>query len=259
MCKLCFTKITLETERPAFVMGIVNVTKDSFYEKSRGGIERAMKLLEEGADIIDLGAESTRPGFTEVSEDDEINALIPVLKDIRKQSSVPVSIDTRKSKVFKACFDEGADIFNDVSALTYDSKSTALAAELKVPVVLMHQGGGSALELKDFFLNRIHTCVNSGILEKDIILDPGIGFGKTNEESIEIIKNTKILSELPYPFMMALSRKRCIGEMTGRDAEERLAGTLAADIFSVMQGAKILRVHDVKETVDTLNVMKFLL
>ena len=261
MCKIDFSEFSIKTERPAFVMGIVNATPDSFFEGSRGGAERALSLVEEGADILDIGGESTRPGFTEVPADEEIKRIIPVIEAVRKVYSpdkIRISVDTRKAAVFKAAYEAGADILNDVSAMTDDSKMTALAADLKVPVVLMHRGSASSSEILDFFKNRAAEVCAQGINSKNIIVDPGIGFGKTNEECIEIIKNTKKLCQCGYPFLMALSRKRCIGGMTGREAKDRLAGTLAADMFSVMEGACMIRVHDVSETIDTLNVMKYL-
>ena len=262
MCKIDFKNFSMSSERPALVMGIVNATPDSFFEGSRGGIERAFKLIEEGADILDIGGESTRPwGYTEVPYDEEISRVIPLVRAVRERYSpeqVRISIDTRKATVFKAAFEEGADIFNDVSALMDDNESVDLAARLEVPVVLMHQGSADSSAIKHFFEERSREVITQGIDPKNIILDPGIGFGKTNDECIEIIKNTEELCKSSFPFLMALSRKRCIGGMTGREAGERLAGTLAADMISVQKGAKIIRVHDVSAAIDTLNVMKFL-
>ena len=261
MCEIKFSKFAIKTERPAFVMGIVNATPDSFFDKSRGGQERAFKLIEEGADIIDVGGESTRPGYTAVDEDEEIKRVLPVIKAIRKQydsSKVRISVDTCKASVFKAAYEEGADILNDVTALSYDSKMLSLCKELNVPVILMHQGSGLAADIAAFFKKRVDEVLTEGIEKQNIILDPGIGFGKTNEECIEIIKNTQVLTACDYPLLMALSRKRCIGQMTGRETAERLYGTLAADMISVQKGAKLIRVHDVSAAIDTLNVMKYL-
>ena len=263
---------TAETDRPALVMGIVNVTPDSFYEKSRGGIERALTLIEEGADILDIGGESTRPGHTPVSAEEEIKRILPVIKEIRRHSEIPLSIDTTKLEVFKAASDQGADIWNDVSALSgagsMNEDGTAginqnpseqaadYLAERKASVILMHNGSGNPEQVKDFLLKRAAFCQAHGIAPEKIILDPGIGFGKSTEECIELIKNPLSVTDGTYPLLMALSRKRCIGEMTGRDAENRLFGTLAADLISVQRGAKIIRVHDVSSAIDTLNVMK---
>ena len=266
------------TERPAFVMGIVNATPDSFYEKSRGGVDRALQLIDEGADILDIGGESTRPGYTPVSAEEEISRIMPVIEAVRKVSSIPISIDTNKLKVFKTAFAAGADIWNDVTALSgslkpdgEDEKSqdgTAAAfgepswaaaeylAKTGASVILMHTGSASVKEISDFLGQRAVFCISNGIASDKIIIDPGIGFGKTTEENLALIREPMALCGGHYPVLMALSRKRCIGDMTGRPAEERLAGTLAANLISVQKGASIIRVHDVSSAIDTLNVMK---
>lgn len=269
MLELNIGKRIIHTQNKAFVMGILNVTPDSFFDKSRGGVSKAMELIENGADILDIGGESTRPGFTEISAEEEINRIIPVLREIRKNSDIPVSVDTRKSQVFKAAMENGADFLNDVSSLSYDPEMAVSVSEWKSAVVLMDSGSEKnkaenpempAIEkTKAYLLERAAFAEKKGISKDRIILDPGIGFGKTDEENLEIIKNLDQLCKIGFPVLMALSRKRCIGYMTGKGtAEERLYGTLAADLISVMKGASILRVHDVKETLDTLNVMKYL-
>ena len=267
------------TERDAFVMGIVNVTPDSFYPESRGGVERALQLLDEGADILDIGGESTRPGYTPVSVEEEIGRIMPVIEAVRKVSSIPISVDTNKLEVFKAAFAAGADVWNDVTALSgvvplaqgpegSEGDGTACAAaepsleaaaylaKTGASVILMHTGSASLQEVSDFLGQRAIFCISNGIASDKIIIDPGIGFNKTNEENLALIREPMALCGGRYPVLMALSRKRCIGEMTGRPAEERLAGTLAADLISVQRGAKIIRVHDVSSAIDTLNVMK---
>ena len=269
------------TERPAFVMGIVNATPDSFYAESRGGAERALRLIQEGADILDIGGESTRPGYTPVSAEEEIGRIIPVIQAVRKESSIPISVDTNKLEVFKAAFAAGADIWNDVTALSGvipaepDSPSASAdgtAAAATEPseeaakylagsgasVILMHTGSGSIQDVSNFLGQRAVFCISHGVASDKIIVDPGIGFDKSTEENLALIREPQALCGGRYPVLMALSRKRCIGEMTGRPAEERLAGTLAADLISVQNGAKIIRVHDVSSAIDTLNVMKFL-
>ena len=273
MLQIKLGKKHASTERPAFVMGIVNVTPDSFYSESRGGTERALQLIKEGADILDIGGESTRPGYTPVSAEEEIARIVPVIQAVRHESSVPISVDTTKLEVFKAAFAAGADIWNDVTALSGASASanqdgTAAAvlepsresalfiAKTGVSVILMHSGPGSVKEISDFLGQRTVFCLSNGISSDKIILDPGIGFGKSLEQNIELIREPLALCGGRYPILMALSRKRCIGDMTGRPAEERLAGTLAADMISVQKGAKIIRVHDVSSAIDTLNVMK---
>ena len=258
MREIKITNKIIKTDRPAFVMGIVNATDDSFYSGSRGGIERAVQLIDEGADIIDIGGESTRPGFHEISSEEEISRVVPVIKEIRKKSNIVISIDTRKADVFRAAYDAGADLLNDVTALEYDENMADYASSAGVSVVLMHQGGGDYNDVNKYLRSRIEYAVSKGIKKEKLILDPGIGFGKTNEESIALIKNTDKMCIEGLPFLMALSRKRCIGEMTGRETDDRMAGTLAADMISVQKGATIVRVHDVIETIDMLNVMKYL-
>lgn len=278
MLQLKFGLKRAATERPAFVMGIVNATPDSFYAESRGGVERALQLIREGADILDIGGESTRPGYTPVSVEEEVSRIIPVIQAVRRESSIPISVDTTKLEVFKEAFAAGADIWNDVTALSGANKnngedekssdgtaasfgepsreSALFIAKSGVSVILMHTGQAEVNEVSDFLGQRAVFCLANGVASDKIILDPGIGFGKTREQNLNLIKAPLSICAGRYPVLMALSRKRCIGDMTGRPAEERLAGTLAANMISVQNGAKIIRVHDVSSTIDTLNVMK---
>jgi len=259
----------IASDRPAFVMGIVNATPDSFYSKSRGSLDLAKSLIDQGADILDIGGESTRPGYTEVSEEEEIKRIIPLIRQIRAFSDIPISVDTRKSSVIKAAYEQGADILNDVSALEDDAACADFLAKSQIPVILMHRFLGSEENRKSdpdviknvrkYLLERADFALSKGISPDKIILDPGIGFGKTREEDISLIKNISELCNCPYPLLMALSRKRVIGSMTDKAVEERLAGTLTANLYSVYKGVKIIRVHDVKEAIDSLNVMKNLI
>lgn len=262
MLEMTFSNKTISTYRPAFVMGIVNVTPDSFYYESRGFLDKAIqhanKLIEEGCDILDIGGESTRPGFSEVPVEEEIKRIIPVIKEIRKNSDITISIDTRKSKVFEMALNVGADFLNDVSSLEFDLQMKQIVKKYKTSVVLMDYKNNSIEKVNQFLMNKIEKLSDFGIEKSKFIVDPGIGFGKTEEESINIIKNTNKICEQKYPILMALSRKRCIGFMTNQTVENRLYGTITANIFSVQKGAKIIRVHDVKETIDSLNVMKYL-
>lgn len=258
----------IKTDKKAFVMGIVNATPDSFWSGSRGGIEIARRLIDEGADILDLGAESTRPGSRYIDAEEELDRLLPVLKEIRKISSIPVSIDTRKSSVMKACIDEGADILNDVSALEDDENMACLCSSQKIPVILMHKKStpdvmqnnpvydNVFLEVNSYLKQRVDFALRSGIPNDKIILDPGIGFGKSAEDNICLIKRCGELAEGKFPVLMALSRKSVIGFLTGKPVEERMAGTLAANIIAVERGASLIRVHDVKEAVDSLAVLR---
>ena len=248
----------IQTERPAFVMAILNVTPDSFYEKSRGGLERAFQLIDKGADILDIGGESTRPGYTPVSVEEELNRIIPVIKEIRKKSDIIISVDTQKFQVFKAAYESGAQIWNDVSFLEQSPEAIDFIARENLSYILMHTGSASIEQMNAAFEEKLKLLDSHRVSREKIILDPGIGFGKSNEESIEIIKNTDKIGDGELPVLMALSRKRCIGQMTGRETKDRLAGTLAANILCVQKGAKIVRVHDLCETIDALNVMKYL-
>ena len=231
MVELKLSNRTISTELPALVMGIVNATKDSFWEGSRGGAEEALRMADEGADIIDVGGESTRPGSEYVA---------------------------------------GADILNDISALEDDSEMAAFCAEKEIPVILMHKRGipsemQSNTDYKDIFnevnnylLERCEFAEKAGIPAEKIIVDPGIGFGKNLDGNAALIKHIGELCGKKYKILMALSRKSCIGQITGREIPDRLAGTLAADLISVMYGAQLVRVHDVKETVDTLKVLGYI-
>lgn len=260
----------ISTELPAFVMGIVNANNDSFWEKSRGNAEKAFALIKEGADIIDVGGESTRPGSEYVPEDEEIRRVVPVIQAIRRESDIPISVDTRKKNVMKAAFEAGADILNDISALEDDSEMAEFCASVKIPVILMHKRGIPSEmqkntdysnvfeEVNSYLLERAAFAESMGISPEKIIVDPGVGFGKDLNGNLSLIKNIGRLCSGKYKILMALSRKTCIGQMTGRDVQERLAGTLAADLISVMKGAELVRVHDVKETVDTLKVLGYI-
>ena len=269
MLSLNLKNRTITTDKSAFVMGIVNTTPDSFWSESRGGIERAFALIEEGADILDLGAESTRPGSSYISEEEEIKRLLPVIKEIRNHSDIPLSIDTRKKNVMKASFDAGADILNDISALEDDKEMASFCAESEIPVILMHKRGNPSTmqdnteysnvfdEVNSYLKRRVEYALAAGIKKDKIILDPGIGFGKDLDSNITLVNCCGELLDGEYPVLMALSRKTCIGQITNREVKDRLSGTLALDLIAVQQGAFMVRVHDVKETVDTLRILDY--
>ena len=243
------------------IMGVLNVTPDSF---SDGGmfldpvkaIEQAKKMVEEGADIIDVGAESSRPGSQAISEEVELKRLIPVIRALVNELKVPISIDTYKSKVARECLEIGAHLINDITGLQ-NEEMIQVVAEHQVPVVIMHMKGtpqnmqlnpiyGDVVaEIKDFLNSRINTAKQSGI--KDIIIDPGIGFGKSAEHNLEILKRLNEFTELNCPILVGPSRKSFIGNITGLPVTERIEGTLAAVSIAVMNGANIVRVHDVKQ------------
>lgn len=262
---------TISTERNAFVAGIVNVNNDSLWKGSRGGFSLAKRLILEKADILDIGAESSRPGSKYISEKDELKALIPLIRKIRKFSDIPISVDTRKKNVFEACMQEGADILNDISALEDDSQMARYAGNEKIPVILMHKRKNPDImqkyteyedvfkEVEDYLYSRIQYAVENGIDEDKIIIDPGIGFAKDLHANLVLIKNCGRLCSGKYPLMMALSRKSFLGLLTGKTVDKRLVGTVSANLYSVINGAKFVRVHDVKEAVDSLDVLKGIL
>jgi len=257
------------TGLPAFVMGIVNATPDSFFDKSRGGVDEALRLIDEGADILDIGGESTRPGSQYVEAEEEIRRVIGVIEGVRKVSDIPISVDTRKYEVMKAAFDAGADILNDISALEDDVRLAPFCAETKIPVILMHKRGNPSTmqkntayddvfdEVNEYLKSRVDFALKAGIAEDKIWLDPGICFGKDTVDNFELMRRCGQFLDGKYPLLMALSRKSCIGQVTGRNVEERLSGTLAANLLSVQAGASLVRVHDVKETVDSLKVLQY--
>jgi len=273
---LQFSGKAATTDMPAFVMGILNATPDSFWASSRtasaaSGAESALAMVESGADIIDIGGESSRPGSDYVSAEDEISRVVPLVEAIRRVSDVPISIDTRKSAVMQAAWDAGADMCNDISALSDDPDLAGLIARTGMPVVLMHKAGvplsmqdnpsyaDPVSEICGYLAARAEFAASKGIAREKIILDPGIGFGKRHSDNIALIRGLSRIKALGCPVLMALSRKSCIGVITGRDVSGRLAGTIAANLVSVLGGASILRVHDVAETRDMLAVLKEIL
>lgn len=261
---------TISSRYGALIMGIVNCTPDSFYEKSRGGTDLALQLIDEGADIIDLGGESTRPGASYVDEKEEMNRLVPVIREIRKSSNVAISVDTRKKSVMEACLDAGADILNDVSALEDDPAMAQAAAQWKIPVILMHKRGLPSTmqsntsyrdvfeEVNSYLMERTEYALSCGIQKDRIIVDPGIGFAKNLEQNGALIARCGELCGGTYPVLMALSRKTCIREITGRNTDGALIGTVAANLISVMRGASMVRVHDVASCLDSLAVLNFI-
>ena len=246
-------------------MGILNVTPDSFsdgglYYDPNQALRHAEALIADGADILDIGGESTRPGSLPISDDIELERVIPVLKKIREfNSDILISIDTTKSSVAKCAVENGADIINDISSFSFDSKMLGIALEYKVPLILMHMQGkpvdmqknpyyeNIVKNIEDFFLEKIKISVNYGIKEDLIILDPGIGFGKSVSDNFIILSKLHKFAEMGHIILVGPSRKSFIGETLGLPVHDRLEGTLASIAISVMNGAKIVRVHDVKE------------
>ncbi|MBA6222820.1 dihydropteroate synthase [Colwellia sp. MB02u-18] len=253
-------------------MGILNVTPDSFsdggkYTQFDYALEQAEQMIADGAIIIDIGGESTRPGAKAVSESDELARVIPVLKAIKQRFNIVVSIDTSKASVMSAAIDAGADMINDVRALQNDGCLAAIANS-NIPVCLMHMQGipknmqnspsydDVINDIIVFFQQRIDTCISAGIARERLILDPGFGFGKTLEQNFYLLANLSKFNQLGLPLLAGLSRKSMIGNLLNREVEQRLAGSLATAIIAAQQGAHIIRVHDVQETVDALKVLK---
>ena len=256
------------------IMGIVNVTPDSFWKKSRGlghqGAELALQLVEEGADILDLGAESSRPGSQYVEAEEEIRRLLPVIEEIRRHSSVPLSIDTRKKTVMEAAWQQGASIVNDISALEDDPELGVFAACKGLTVILMHKQGipssmqnnpltdNARAQVDEYLQQRVQVALSLGIESDKIWLDPGIGFGKSFQANKILVTECGTLCGGRFPVVMGVSRKSFVAQMLARatSPEDRLAGTLATNMMAVMAGASILRVHDVAATRDMLLVLE---
>lgn len=253
-------KITLGLK--TWIMGVINITPDSFsdgglhFDKEKA-LEEGLQLVEEGSDIIDIGGESTRPGSESIPAEEEINRVIPVITALKKRTEVLISVDTTKSEVAKAALDSGADIINDISSLRFDPQMASLAAQEDVPVILMHMKGTPRTmqvhptykdvlhEVKTFLRESIDRAQASGIKKEKIIIDPGIGFGKRLKDNLTLINNLHVLKELDQPILIGVSRKSFIGTILDSPPQERLDGTIASAILSVVHGAAILRVHDV--------------
>ena len=253
-------------DRPLLI-GVVNVTPDSFSDGGRfldaeAAIAQGLKLIDEGADILDIGGESSRPGAQAVAEREELDRVLPVLRALK---NFPVSVDTRRASVMRAVLAEGASMINDIEALSAPGALDAVA-DTDCAVCLMHKKGDPAtmqdapaygnvaLEVRDFLAARISACQIAGIEKDRITIDPGLGFGKTAEHNFSLLKRLPELAALGVPVVAGWSRKSTLGTVTGRPVGERLAGSLAAALLALQAGATILRVHDVKETRDVIAV-----
>lgn len=247
------------------LMGVLNVTPDSFSDGGRffkleEAVKQGLKLAKEGADIIDVGGESTRPGSDPVPIEEELRRVTPVIEELTKMIEVPISIDTYKSRVAKETLDSGASMVNDISGLRFDPEMKKVIAEYDVPVVLMHIKGTpkkmqespkyeNLLEdIKSYLNQSISIAEEAGIGEDKIIIDPGIGFGKTLNDNLKILQNLVEFKSLGRPVMIGVSRKSFIGKILDLPTDERLEGSLASMAVAIMNGANILRVHDVKES-----------
>ena len=264
---------TLDLTRGPLVMGIVNVTPDSFSDggvhfEHQTAVHGAMCMEEDGAEIIDVGGESTRPGSEAITEEMELERVVPVIDGIRRRSDVVISVDTRKAKVAKAALDAGADLINDVSALRHDPEMRALAARSGAPVILMHMRGEPRTMQQEIHYDEVVSdvareliawrdeAVAAGLDRGQILVDPGIGFGKTFDHNLELLARCDELARIA-PLVVGASRKAFIGHLTGRaPGPARMIGSLAAVAAALRGGAAIVRVHDVRETVDYLKVAR---
>ena len=259
----------LRLDRPR-VMGIVNVTPDSFSDGgAHAGVDaavaHALRLVEQGADVLDIGGESTRPGAADVPVDEELRRVLPVIERLVRETTVPVSIDTSKPEVMRAAVAAGAGMINDVYALRRDGALDAAVAA-GVPVVLAHMQGEPrsmqdapqyddvVAEVHRFLAERVFACEMAGIDKKKLVLDPGYGFGKTTAHNLRLLRQQASLLDLGLPLLAGLSRKRSLGELTGRDVGDRVHASVAAAVLAAEYGARLLRVHDVAATVDALKV-----
>ena len=267
-------RFTLDLSR-AQVMGVLNVTPDSFADGGRflsevDAIDRVQEMLSDGADIIDIGGESTRPGAAPTTEDEELGRVIPLLRAVRSacdDKAVPISVDTRKTAVMRAAIAAGASMINDVSALRGPGALGAVVST-GVGVCLMHMRGEPenmqqlaeytdvVAEVGAFLSERASACAAAGIDHDRIVLDPGFGFGKTVEHNLDLLRGLPRIVALGYPVLVGLSRKSTIGALTGRAVDDRTTGSVAAALAAVSRGASIVRVHDVRETVDALKVWR---
>lgn len=257
--------------RKPLVMGILNVTPDSFsdggkYNNLNKAINHAIRMEGEGADIIDIGGESTRPGAKPVDIEEELKRVIPVIEGIRKRSNIIISIDTYKSVVAAKAISAGAGLVNDISGLRFDKNMVRIVSESKVPVIVMHMLGNPQnmqsdifyanlmKELILFFEERVDVLTSNGVNKINIILDPGIGFGKTIDHNLTIIRELNRIVDLGFPVLVGPSRKSFIGNILNLSFEERIEGTAAVVTAAIMNGSRIVRVHDIKEMLRIVNM-----
>lgn len=259
----------LDLKNQTYIMGILNITPDSFsdggkFNEMDKALFHAEEMIKDGAAIIDVGGESTRPGYTVVPDEEEIERVVPIIEGIKSRLDIPVSLDTYKSKVARAGIRAGADLINDIWGLKYDEKLAGVIAESGLPCCLMHNRKEPDYTdyLKDVLMDLSETvrlAEEAGIEDTKIILDPGVGFGKTYENNLEIIRCLEELHAFGYPILLGASRKSVIGLTLNLQAGERLEGTLVTTVFGVLKGCSIIRVHDVKENVRAVRMARAIL
>jgi len=263
----------LDLDLKTRVMGTLNVTPDSFsdggqYLESNTAIERGITMAREGADIIDVGGESTRPYSRKITVSEELDRVVPVIEGLKKELAIPISIDTCKGEVAQGALKAGASMINDISALRFDPDMASIVAEAGVPVILMHMKGmpenmqknptyGDLIpEIFDFLEDAIERSVSAGIKRDLIIVDPGIGFGKTFDHNLKIIKELSRFESLERPVLLGTSNKAFIGHILGKEVYERDTGTMATIAYGVINGAHIVRVHNVRKAVETVRMIE---
>lgn len=257
-------KYNFDTKNKTYVMGILNVTPDSFSDGGQwNNMDKALfhteQMINEGASIIDIGGESTRPGYTQISVEEELERVIPVISAVRQRFDIPVSVDTYKSVIAQYALDNGADMVNDIWGFKLDPNMAKVAAERNAVCCLMHNKKNA--EYNDFIADltrEILACteiaLNNGVKRENIIIDPGIGFGKTHDMNLSAIKNLDKLRQTDYPVLLGCSRKSVIGNVLDLPAEQRLEGTLATTVMAVLSGCAFVRVHDIKENVRAIKM-----
>ncbi|MBR3645541.1 MAG: dihydropteroate synthase [Lachnospiraceae bacterium] len=253
-------------QNEAYIMGILNATPDSFsdggqYNNIDAALIRTEKMIEEGASIIDVGGESTRPGYTKISDSEEIERVAPIIQAIKARFDVPVSVDTYKSRVASAAVDAGADLINDIWGFKYDEKIAEVTAKAGVACCLMHNKEEAVYNnYVEDVLTELSQCIeialHHGVDKNKIILDPGVGFGKTYENNLEIIDKCDRIANMGYPVLLGTSRKSVIGLTLNNVAAERVVGTTATTVIGYERGCRIFRVHDVKENMEALKMAK---
>ena len=254
-----------EYGKKTYIMGILNVTPDSFsdggsYTNIESAVKHAKEMIEEGADIIDVGGESTRPGHKFVSDEEEINRVTPMIKILKNEIHVPISIDTYKSKVAEEALKLGVDMVNDVWGLTYDEDMANVIGKYDASVCIMHNQEGTDYEkdiiesIKDFLQNSIDRALKAGVKKDKIVLDPGIGFGKTFEQNLEVLRRLNELKTLGYPILLGTSRKSVLGNIVGCEPKDRVEATVATTVCGIRDGVDIVRVHDVKENLQAAKI-----
>ncbi len=262
-------KKEFDTEHKTYIMGILNITPDSFSDGGKflrpdKALKHAEKMISEGADIIDIGGESTRPGYTVISEEEEIARTAPVIEGVKKNFDLPISVDTCKSRVAKAAIEAGADMVNDIWGLRYDKDMASLIAETGVSCCLMHNRDNTDYrniieEIKQELAQSVHLAECAGIPSERILLDPGVGFGKTYEQNLTVIRHLDALRELSFPVLLGTSRKSVIGLTLDLPVDERIEGTIATTVLAVQKGCAFVRVHDVKENLRAIRMTEAIL